>query len=42
MKIPNGNEIKSIWAEFYWRQSSTSFVQCDARCKIKFHDIKNI
>ena len=42
MKIPNGNEIKSIWAEFYWRQSNTSFVQCDARCKTKFHDIKKI
>jgi len=27
MEIPNGKEIRSIWAEFHWRQSNTLFMQ---------------
>ena len=28
MEIIDGNEIWSIWAQFYWRQSSSLFMQC--------------
>jgi len=38
MEILNWKEIRSIWAEFYWRQSSSLFMQCCAMCKIEFHD----
>jgi len=31
MEILNGKEI-SIWAEFYWRQSFSLFMQCYAMC----------
>jgi len=37
MEILNG-KISSIWAEFYWRQSTSLFMQCYAMCKIVFHD----
>jgi len=38
MEILNGKEISSIWAEFYWRQSTSLFMQYYAMCKIEFHN----
>jgi len=38
MEIQNWKEIWSIWAEFYWRQGTSLFMQCFAMCKIEFHD----
>jgi len=38
MEILNGKEIRSIWAEFSWRQSRWLFMQCYAMCKVEFHD----
>jgi len=38
MEILNGKEIRSIWAEFNWRQSNSLFMQHWAMCKIEFHD----
>jgi len=32
MEILNRKTIWSIWAEFYWRQSTLLFVQCYAMC----------
>jgi len=37
-EIPNRKEIWSIWAEFYWSQSNSLFMQRWAMCKIEFHD----
>jgi len=37
MGILNRKEIWSVWAEFYWSQSTSLFMQCYAMCKIEFH-----
>jgi len=38
MEILNGKEISSIWAEFYWRQNTSLFMQFYAMCRFEFHD----
>ena len=35
MEILNEKEIWSVWAEFYWRQSISSFMQCYALCNVQ-------
>jgi len=35
MEILNGKEIWSIWTVFYWRQSTSLFMQM---CKVEFHE----
>ena len=34
MAIVNGKEISSIWAEFYWKWSTSLFIQCYGMYKI--------
>jgi len=34
-----GNKIRSIWADIYWRPSTSLFMQCYEMCKIEFHAV---
>jgi len=36
----NGKEFRSISAVFYYRHSTSLFMQCYAMCKIDVHDIR--
>jgi len=38
MEIINGKESRSIWAKFYWKQSTSLLIQGYVKCKIEFHD----
>jgi len=36
MEILNRKEIRSIWAEFCWRRSTSLFMQCMQCVKLSF------